>query len=110
MQPPHTHTIMNPPLLSPLLTDVVQAVPLGRAMLGITLQDPFNTPAVLFHVGFEAFFTWFYHFFQLCIYTVLYNLLKESKGTEVLPPKMRFKWNRMIELWEYGSGLDYKVE
>ncbi|GAB5036151.1 lycopene beta epsilon cyclase protein isoform 2 [Nannochloropsis oceanica] len=100
---------LGDPVLKPFLQDVVQAGPLFQAMAGIAKEDFFNTPTVLFHVGGDAFFGWFRHFFMLCVYTVLFNTLKGTKGWEGLSPKMRYRWDRQVENWEFGSGLDYTL-
>lgn len=96
-------------LLSPLRLDVVQALPLAKAMFSIPLRDPAFVPSTIMHVGFESFFGWFGHFIMLNVYTVLYVVLKSLKSLDALPIKTKFRWNRWIESFEYGSGLDYKL-
>lgn len=88
-------------------TDVVQAGPLARAMLGIALDDPFNTPAVIFHVGASSFFGWMYHFINLLLYTALHNVMKRASPPSFFSPKLAYKWNRYVDAFKYGSGLDY---
>ncbi len=100
---------LGDPVLKPFLQDVVQAGPLFQAMFGIAKQDFLNTPTVLFHVGADAFFKWFWHFANLCVYTALYQVTKGTKGSTLLPPKLRYKWDRRIENFEFGSGLDYEL-
>jgi hypothetical protein len=79
------------------------------AMAGIALTDFTNTPTILFHVGPNAFFGWFYHFINLSLYTLLYNTFKDTKGSKALSPKLRYRWDRQIENWQFGSGLDYTL-
>jgi hypothetical protein len=38
--------------------DVVQAVPLARAMAGTMMADPLVSPRILWHVGPRAFLGW----------------------------------------------------
>jgi hypothetical protein len=87
---------------------VVQAKALFLAMAGIAARDFFSTFAILAHVGPAAFFGWFQHYFNLVLYTLLYETFKGTKGTTLLPPKLRYSWDRRIENWFFGSGLDYE--
>lgn len=90
-------------------TDVVQAKALFLAMAGIAARDFLSTFAILSHVGPAAFFGWFKHYFNLVGYTLLYGAFKNTKGSSLLPPKLRYKWDRRIENWLFGSGLDYET-
>jgi hypothetical protein len=52
---------------------------------------------------------WLYHYMNLLLYSVLYEALKGTKDAAILPEKLRYRWNRRIESFEYGSGLDYQL-
>lgn len=87
----------------------MQAKALFLAMTGIALRDFFSVFSILRHVGPSAFFGWFGHYTNLVLYTILYSLFKDTKGSALLPPKLRYKWDRRIENWLFGSGLDYNL-
>lgn len=89
--------------------DVVQAVPLAKAMFGIMLDDFINTPTVIVHVGPSSFFGWLYHFINLNIYTVLHKATKGRQPPSFFGPKLSYKWNRYLESFKYGAGLDYEL-
>lgn len=78
-------------------------------MFGILLDDPFNTPTVIIHVGASSFFGWLYHFIALNIYTVLYKITQGRKPPSFLSPKLSYKWNRYLEAFQFGAGLDYEL-
>lgn len=88
----------------------MQAVPLARALAGTLKEDPLNLPNILLHVGPDAFFSWFGHYSALVLYTILHELLKETKNTQLLGGRLRYQWNRLLELFEYGSGMDYVLD
>lgn len=93
----------------PYTTDVVQAKALFLAMAGIAFRDFFSVFPILTHVGPAAFFGWFRHYANLVGYTLLYGAFKGTKGSALLPPKLRYQWDRRVENWLFGSGLDYEM-
>jgi hypothetical protein len=74
------------------------------------LDDPLNTPGILMHVGPAAFFGWFGHYMNLVLYTVAHSVLKGTKDPSILGARLRYRWNRFLEVLEFGSGMDYKLD
>eukprot|EP00957_Ditylum_brightwellii_P001802 138630-Ditylum_brightwellii.AAC.1 len=67
-------------------------------------------PQIVGHVGIPALVDWMGHVGMMSLYTALH-----SGVTPVLKPfvntmkneRSRFKWNRRMEAWKFGSGCDY---
>ncbi len=107
--------------LMPFLQDVVRLHNLLGSLSRSFVKDPLFTPQIIQHVGLLVLIDWIVHVIMIAVYTGLPNfvspvanfLLTLTDATSkreaiLLNEKDRFRWRRMIEAWEYGSGSDYK--
>jgi len=107
--------------LMPFLQDVVRLDNLLGSLSRSFVKDPLFTPQIIQHVGLPVLTDWIGHVIMIAVYTGLHNfvspvanfLLTLTDATSkreaiLLNEKDRFRWRRMIEAWEYGSGSDYK--
>lgn len=93
------------------LQDVVQYGPLGLTLVSQMLSDPLFVPAIFRHVGIPPMLDWLKHFTALGAYTLLHKagkpvvrrLAQKSSG------RRRFKLNRLLDAWKYGSGSDFRL-
>lgn len=93
------------------MQDVVQYGPLGLTLVSQMLSDPLFVPSIFRHVGVPPMLDWLKHFTALGAYTLLHkagkpvvrSLAERSSG------KQRFKLNRLLDAWKYGSGSDFKL-
>ena len=97
--------------IKPFLQDVVRVNGLvGRSLAGSFKADPFFMPQIVSHVGLPTLVNWLGHVGNMGVYTVCHNLV-----TPVIRPfvdrmdneRERFKIRRLMEAWEFGSGVDY---
>ncbi|KAH9744890.1 Lycopene beta/epsilon cyclase protein [Citrus sinensis] len=87
---------LSDPVLRPFLQDVIKFGPLAKT-LGL--------------VGIPVLVDWSGHFFMLGYYTLLSTFADPVIRSllNAFPPRMKYEWNRYLEAWKYGSGLDYKL-
>ncbi|GLJ30830.1 hypothetical protein SUGI_0612280 [Cryptomeria japonica] len=102
---------LKDPVLRPFLQDVIQFEPLAKTLGLILLTHPGILPSIFSQVGFLMVLEWMAHFASLGSYTFLSTFVSPILRSWVknLPKKEKYKWNRYLEAWEYGSGLDYKL-
>ena len=97
--------------LRPFLQDVPSARGLLSTLLGMVLARPSLVPAILVHLGPAALADWVGHYAAMWGYTLAARavgpLLRAHGGK--LPPRLRWRAQRQLEAWEYGSGLDYAM-
>ena len=78
----------------------------------IITGDPLTPFKIVPHVGIIAMTDFFINFWNLFIYTLLSQYITPIVESIVLPNtsdvRERFRLNRMVEAWRFGSGLDYE--
>jgi lycopene cyclase CruP len=96
------------PVLKPFLQDVVQFPALFQTMLRVAVAHPVLVVNVIPQVGLFTLLEWLMHYLMLAAYTVLYRLGKLLQpGSKFLPMAWRYRFDRWLEAWQYGSGQDY---
>ncbi|XP_039030131.1 uncharacterized protein LOC120164494 isoform X2 [Hibiscus syriacus] len=99
------------PVLRPFLQDVIQFGPLAKTLGLVMLSKPQILPSILKQVDVPVLIDWSRHFFMLGYYTFLSTNMDPviRSWLNGMPSKMKYEWNRHLEAWKYGSGLDYKL-
>ena len=103
---------LGDPVLYPFLQDVVQWGPLAQTMAGMVVNNPLLLPEMLASIGPGPIADWMGHFALLGAYDVLHKVsgpLSAARKTLPMDKEQRFRWNRQLEAWEYGSGSDYRL-
>ncbi|KAI4305774.1 hypothetical protein L6164_029120 [Bauhinia variegata] len=102
---------LGDPVLRPFLQDVVQFGPLAKTLGLVMLTRPQILPSIFKQVGIPVLIDWSGHFLMLGYYTFLSTFADPVVRSflSTLPSEARFKWNRRLEAWKYGAGLDYKL-
>jgi lycopene cyclase CruP len=99
---------LGEPVLKPFLQDVVQFPALFQTMLRVGLLHPGLVLKVIPQVGVPLLVEWLGHYLLLAAYSVLYGLGKAVQPlAETLSVPQRYRFNRWLEAWQYGSGQDY---
>lgn len=99
---------LGEPVLKPFLQDVVQFPALFQTMLRVGLFHPGLVLKVIPQVGLPLLIEWLGHYLLLAAYSALYPLGKTLQPlTATFSPLQRYRLNRWLEAWQYGSGLDY---
>ncbi|KAJ8443406.1 hypothetical protein Cgig2_018839 [Carnegiea gigantea] len=62
-------------------------------------------------IGVPVLTDWSGHFLMLGYYTFLSSYIDPliRPLINAFPSKMKFQWNRYLEAWKYGAGLDYTL-
>ncbi len=89
----------------------MQFGPLGLTLVSQMLSDPLFVPQIFRHVGIPPMLDWLKHFTALGAYTALHKagkpivraIASRSDG------KRRYRLNRLLDAWKYGSGSDFKM-
>ncbi|KDO54273.1 hypothetical protein CISIN_1g007945mg [Citrus sinensis] len=113
-------SLLNPymklgdPVLRPflqVLLDVIKFGPLAKTLGLVMLNKPQIIPSIFKQVGIPVLVDWSGHFFMLGYYTLLSTFADPVIRSllNAFPPRMKYEWNRYLEAWKYGSGLDYKL-
>ena len=98
---------LGEPVLKPFLQDVVQFSGLTQTLLKTALNYPLLIAQVIPQVGIVSLFDWMWHYINLGIYTVLFNLGVKLQGwIKYLSPSQQYYYHRMLDKWQYGSGYD----
>jgi hypothetical protein len=95
-------------VLRPFLRDVPNVRGLALTLGSMMVSRPLLVPAILAHVGPAALLDWVWHFAAMVLYSALSlaaQLLRP--GLRALPAALRWRGERLIDAWTYGSGLDY---
>ncbi|CAL5342374.1 hypothetical protein CsSME_00026974 [Camellia sinensis var. sinensis] len=102
---------LGDPVLRPFLQDVIQFGPLVKTLGLVMITKPLIMPSIFKQVGVPVLLNWSGHFFMLGYYTFLSTFVDPAIRPLVnaFPPKMKYKWKRQLEAWQYGAGLDYKM-
>lgn len=99
-------------VLRPFLQDVIIAKPLTKTLIQVMVENPLFVPTIMYTVGIPALVDWIGHYMFLVLYTMVsvqatkYNIEQYIQDT-INDPKKKFIFNRALERWKYGSGLDY---
>ncbi|GMH43080.1 hypothetical protein BSKO_11002 [Bryopsis sp. KO-2023] len=97
-------------VIKPFLQDVPQFGPLALTLMSQMVTRPLFLPAIIQNVGIDAVIEWFPHFGNLCLYGWLYILTAPLRPvTRFLPARDGYRFRRMVDIWEYGSGNDFKL-
>ncbi|VAH69345.1 unnamed protein product [Triticum turgidum subsp. durum] len=99
-------------VLRPFLQDVIQFGPLVKTLGLVMISRPQILPEIFRQVGVGVILNWSGHFVMLGYYTFLSSFLGPAvrPWVESLAPRDRYQWERYLEAWEYGAGLDYRQE
>uniref|UniRef100_A0A7N0TBK4 Lycopene beta-cyclase n=1 Tax=Kalanchoe fedtschenkoi TaxID=63787 RepID=A0A7N0TBK4_KALFE len=102
---------LGDPVLRPFLQDVIQFGPLVKTLGLVMLTKPQIIPLIFKQVGIPVLLDWSGHFFMLGSYTFLSSVIDPILRPLVntFPAKAKYEWNRRLEAWQYGAGLDYKL-
>lgn len=98
---------LGDPVLKPFLQDVVQFPALLRTMLRVGVAQPALVARVIPQVGLPLLLAWMRHFGMLAAYSGLYPVGKVLQSRLTLSPAQRYRFDRWLEAWQYGSGQDY---
>ncbi|KAM7498339.1 hypothetical protein LguiA_022753 [Lonicera macranthoides] len=101
---------LGDPVLRPFLQDVIQFGPLVKTLGLVMLTKPQMLPSIFKQVGVPVLIDWSGHFAMLGSYTFLSTFVDPLIRPWIngLLAEMKYKWNRRLEAWKYGAGLDYK--
>jgi lycopene cyclase CruP len=103
---------LGEPVLKPFLQDVVQFPALFQTMLWVAIRHPGLVLKVIPQVGLPTLVEWLGHYLLLAAYTVLYQVGNRVRQPwfEQLSAPQRYRFDRWLEAWQYGSGQDYHAE
>ena len=97
--------------IKPFLQDVLQFFPLLNTLFNAAQSDPLTPVKIVPHVGIPVMFDFVVNFLSLFWYTLLATYVSPVLRSSYLPnltsPSARFKIQRAMEAWKFGSGLDY---
>lgn len=101
---------LGEPVMKPFLQDVLQFVPLLRTLTLAGAQDLLTPLKIVPHVGLAAMGDFFYHFFNMGMYTLYYRvlgalLLRQAEDSSDAVTAWRLR--RTVEGWKFGCGLDF---
>lgn len=101
---------LGDPVLRPFLQDVIQFGPLVKTLGLVMISKPLIIPSIFKQVGVPVLIDWSGHFFMLGYYTILSTIIDPTMRPLIqrFPAKMKYEWNRRLDAWKYGAGLDYK--
>ncbi|GMG98700.1 hypothetical protein Nepgr_000540 [Nepenthes gracilis] len=102
---------LGDPVLRPFLQDVIQFGPLVKTLGLVMITRPQLIPSIFKQVGLPVLFDWSGHFLMLGHYTLLSTFADPLIRPFIhrFPPEMRYRWNRYLEAWKFGAGLDYEL-
>jgi len=96
---------LGDPVLKPFLQDVIQFIPLAKTL---PLVNPKLVFPLLPQIGIRSLINWSIHYFNLALYSGLYNAGKLIKPiVKNLSPTQQYYFQRWLDAWKYGSGGDY---
>jgi len=96
--------------IKPFLQDVIRIDGLVASLAGSFKADPLFMPQIVNHVGIPTLVEWLGHVFNMGVYTAC-----DAVVSPVIRPfvnnmedkKLRFRIQRLMEAWKFGSGSDY---
>lgn len=96
--------------IKPFLQDVVRLDGLLGSLSRSFVADPLFMPQIVAYVGIPSLLEWLGHVTMMAIYSAAHYAVSPV----IIPlvdnlenPRDRFKWNRRMEAWKFGSGSDY---
>jgi len=96
--------------IKPFLQDVVRLDGLLGSLSRSFVADPFFMPQIVAYVGIPSLVEWVGHVTMMAIYSAAHFAVSPA----LIPyvdnlenPRERFRWNRRMEAWKFGSGSDY---
>lgn len=93
-------------VLKPFLQDVIQFVPLAKTLPLVNLK---LVLPLLPQIGIGSLLNWLFHYFNLALYGVLYNVAKLAQPiVKSLSSSQQYYYHRWLDAWKYGSGGDYE--
>ncbi|MEB3217457.1 MAG: FAD-binding oxidoreductase [Nostocales cyanobacterium 94392] len=99
---------LGEPVLKPFLQDVVQFGGLTKTLFKTTLAHPLLVIKIIPQVGLVSLVDWIWHYINLGIYSILFNVSKMlEQWMKILPTNYQYYWHRWVDAWKYGSGNDY---
>lgn len=103
---------LGDPVLRPFLQDVIQFGPLVKTLGLVMLNKPQIIQSIIQQVTLPVLVDWSRHFFMLGYYSFLSSFVDPAIRPliETFSDKLRYRWMRRLEAWQYGAGLDYKFE
>ncbi|MGB3651811.1 MAG: FAD-binding oxidoreductase [Rivularia sp. (in: cyanobacteria)] len=100
---------LGEPVLKPFLQDVVQFSGLTKTLFQTSLTNPGLIIKIIPQVGLITLLDWMWHFINLGVYSVLFNVsLMLEPWVKNLPNNYQYYWHRWVDAWKYGSGNDYE--
>lgn len=97
-------------VLKPFLQDVVQFPALTQTLALTATTRPDIVFPVIPQVGIFPLLDWLQHYFNLGLYSGLSQLSQPFlPALKNLSPEQRYRFHRLVEAWQYGSGKDYHL-
>jgi len=96
--------------IKPFLQDVVRVDGLVGSLAGSFKADPFFMPQIISHVGIPTLASWLGHVSNMAIYTLCHSVVSpflKAYLSVVDDKQLKFRTNRLMEAWKFGSGSDY---
>ena len=100
-------------VMRPFLQDVLRVDSLVLTIGGLMVSHPLVAVEILFRLGPLPLADWFFHFGAMVFGSAIAaEPVRALSGSvvKVLPPAQGYEVARVIEGWQYGSGLDYEPE
>ncbi|KAL7498999.1 hypothetical protein ACHAWT_010048 [Skeletonema menzelii] len=103
---------MGEKTMLPFMQDVVRIDGLAGSLARSFVADPAFMPEIVLHVGIPTLVEWLGHVSMITLYNALHNLSPALKPfvDKMENKKERYRWNRRMEAWKFGSGNDYKFD
>ena len=99
--------------MMPFLQDVVQFGSLGSILARQIATDPLFVPVILRNLEPAVLLDWIQHFSAMGGYQALHSSvapgLKSFADSLPEDSKQRYRLRRLLEAWEYGSGMDFHL-
>lgn len=90
--------------------DVPQFWPLALTLMSQVVTRPFFLPDIIVNVGVDSLAEWLPHFGNLALFGLLSLFATPLRPlTRFLPSRDGYRFRRLMDAWEYGSGSDFKL-
>lgn len=96
--------------IKPFLQDVVRLDGLVGSLARSFVADPTFMPQIVATVGLPELVDWLGHVGNMAAYTAFDAIVSPVIGPfvdRIDNPREKFRWQRRMEAWKYGSGADY---
>mmetsp|Transcript_13429 Transcript_13429/g.42610 ORF Transcript_13429/g.42610 Transcript_13429/m.42610 type:complete len:612 (+) Transcript_13429:15-1850(+) len=97
-------------VMLPFLQDTLRIDGLALTIGGLMLSAPLTAVEILIRLGPVPLADWFVHFAAMVLGSALGSEQSRAlakAAAPLLPPETRFELDRVVEGWQFGSGLDY---